>query len=71
MIMYNYTELAFKIFCIIIIILGIKGLFKQNKYKKDTETVKRIIEYFEKEGKDGIKDKTLIFKNQKYYINKK
>ncbi len=88
--MYQFTEIFLIAFCLIIIIFGIKGVFIQNKYKKDSETVNRIIEFFEKEGKEGVepnsipkdiiktgyinfmlKDKTLIFKNKKYYLNKK
>ena len=63
---------------------------KTKKYKRDTETVKKILDYFKTVGKEGIdpktipedivktgylvwmqKDKTIIFKNGKYYLNKK
>ena len=88
--MYHFTEIFLIVFCLIIISFGIKGLIKENEYKKDIETVKKIIDYFGKEGVYGIepnklpkdiiktgyiplmlKDKTIVFKNKKFYLNSK
>lgn len=88
--MYYKAKMILFVLCILIIILGIIGMKKEAKYKKDTETVKKILDYFKTAGKEGVdpkiipedivktgylvwmqKDKTIIFKNGKYYLNKK
>lgn len=88
--MYEITEKFLLIFCIVMVVFGIKGAIEKNKYTKDTEAVNKIKDYFKKEGKNGIdpkmlpndiiktkyikwmlQDKTLVFKDDKYYLNDK
>lgn len=86
--MYSSIRTILYVLCLVIIVLGIIGMVKQEKYKKDAETVKKIIKYFKKEGKNGVdpkkvpreilktgyitwmlKDKTIVYKDGKYYLN--
>ena len=47
------------VLCLIICFFGVIGIFKEQKYKKDTETVQKIVDYFKREGKDGVEPKRL------------
>mgnify|MGYP003306614565 CR=1 FL=1 len=57
--MYSIVKTILYVLCLVIIVLGIIGMLKQNKYKKDTEAVNNIISYFKKAGKGGINPKDI------------
>ena len=57
--MYSTIKSILYVLCLVIIVLGIIGMKKQEKYKKDTETVQKIIDYFKNAGNDGVDPKKI------------